>query len=78
MRSVLKGIGVALLAGVLYVPSSGPVVGLGFWLRDQTGWGPFNYVMIPYLPLLNLENDTPIAKYIGWWVSNVFDTSAPG
>ena len=62
----------------MYVLSSGPVLGLGLWLRDVTGWDGFYAVMVPYYPLLELGDGTPLGTSIGWWVGGVFDSSFPG
>ncbi len=70
-----------LAATLSYVLSSGPVLGLGLWLADKTDQGVFNAVIFPYIPLLaleNISNDNLIARYIEFWVEDVFGTSFPG
>ena len=62
----------------IYVLSSGPVLGLGLWLRDVTDWDGFYAVMFLYLPLLELADGSPFAAYIDFWVGAVFDSSFPG
>lgn len=65
-----------LMAG--YVLSSGPVLAIGFRLREATGWDGFYVVMLLYYPLLAFGRDNPISTYIEWWVVDVFDTVGPG
>jgi hypothetical protein len=63
---------------VLYVLSSGPAIGLGFWLREWTDEDAFYLVIWPYAPLLLLGHHNPVAWYIEWWVVDVFHTVGPG
>ncbi len=67
-----------LLLLLAYVLSSGPVIGLAFWMRESTGWDGFYHVMWLYYPILILGHENPLAYYIEWWVINVFDTVGPG
>jgi hypothetical protein len=71
-----------LLAGglvclIAYVPSSGPVLAIAFWLREATGWDGFYNVMWLYYPLLIWGHGTPIDAYIEWWVE-LLGTVGPG
>jgi hypothetical protein len=69
---------ILMLAAVLgYVPSSGPVLAVAFWLRDQTGIDGFYAVMWLYYPLLILGRDSPLEAYWLWWTS-LFGTAFPG
>jgi hypothetical protein len=70
--------GYALMILVLYVLSSGPVLGLGFWLRDVTNNDMFYAVMWLYFPLLAFGRFEPLMYYIEWWVVDVFQTVGPG
>ncbi|WDI42329.1 hypothetical protein [Bremerella sp. P1] len=63
---------------LLYVLSSGPVIGLAFWLRESTGWDGFYLVMWLYYPIIILGHDHPLMYYIEWWVVDVFHTVGPG
>ena len=63
---------------LLYVLSSGPVLGTAFWLREATGWDGFYAAMIIYYPLLTMGHSNPISTYIEWWVVDVFGTVGPG
>jgi hypothetical protein len=67
-----------VLVPVLYVLSSGPALGLAFWLREATGWDGFYAVMFVYYPLLIMGHGNPIDSYIEWWVVQVFHTVGPG
>lgn len=70
---------VALLAILIaYILSSGPVLGLAFWLREATGWDAFYVVMFLYYPLIVLGHGNPLDAYIEWWVVDVFHTVGPG
>jgi hypothetical protein len=55
-----------LIGLVGYVPSSGPVLAIAFWLRAATGWDGFYSVMFLYYPLLVLGHGNPIDAYIEW------------
>ena len=69
----------ALVALVLtYVLSSGPVVGLAFWLRETTGYDEFYVVVWLYYPLFAIRRFVPFMWYIEWWVVEVFHTVGPG
>ncbi|HCS50689.1 hypothetical protein [Rubinisphaera sp.] len=65
----------------VYAISSGPVMGIGFWLRETTGHNEFYAVMLPYYPLFALKL-TPLGFafewYVEWWVCDVFQTVGPG
>lgn len=63
---------------LLYVLSSGPVLGLAFRLREATGWDGFYAAMFLYYPVLVFGLNNPIGKYIEWWVVSVFRTVGPG
>lgn len=63
---------------VLYVLSSGPVMGLCFWLRESTGWDGWYYVMLIYWPLRRIFRYEVMGSYIEWWVVDVFHTIGPG
>lgn len=62
---------------VAYVLGIGPVLALGCWLRDVTGWSGFYAVFFLYLPLYPLVDVDLIEKYIMWWM-DLFDTMPPG
>ena len=66
-----------ILALVVYVLSSGPVIALAFWLREATDWNGFYAVMWLYYPLLCWGNDNPLMRYIGWWFY-LLGTKGPG
>lgn len=70
----------AVIGLALYVLSSGPILALAFWLREQTGRDQFYAVMWLYAPLFKLGafRSGPLAKYIEWWVVDVFRTVGPG
>lgn len=63
---------------LMYVLSSGPILGLAFWLRESTGWDGFYLVMWLYYPILILGRENPLDYYIEWWVVDVFHTVGPG
>jgi len=63
---------------VCYLLSSGPVLGLAFWLREATGWDGFYAVMWLYYPILTFGRNDLIGAYIEWWVVSVFRTVGPG
>jgi hypothetical protein len=73
--SCIRGIAIGL---VIYVLSSGPVLGIAFYLREATNRDGFYAVMWLYYPLLMLEHGNPIDSYIEWWVVSVFHTVGPG
>jgi hypothetical protein len=67
------------LALVLYVLSSGPMLGMAFWLRERTGLDQFYAVMWLYFPLLKFQPVRGVVgQYIEWWVVDVFRTVGPG
>ena len=68
---------VILICVIIYVLSSGPVLALGFWLREVTGWNGFYGVMWIYFPLLAPGHWQPMESYIEWWV-NLLGTVGPG
>jgi hypothetical protein len=74
-RSHLMNTAIVIVA---YVLSSGPLLGLAFWLRERTGLNQFYAVMWLYYPILRLPRDNPIDDYIEWWVVSVFRTVGPG
>jgi len=63
---------------VIYVLSSGPMLGLAFRLREATGRDEFYAVLFVYYPLFALGRDNPIDSYVEWWVVDVFQTVGPG
>ena len=67
-----------VLVVALYVLSNGPVLGVAFRLRESTHSDSFYAVMWLYYPLLIGGHDSPIMRYIEWWVVDVFDTVGPG
>lgn len=69
--------GVWLLVAV-YVLSSGPVLGLAFWLRETTHDDRWYYILWAYYPLLVWGHFPPFNWYIEWWVVDVFRTVGPG
>ena len=69
----------AVVAVMFYVFSSGPMLGLAFWLRERTGLDQFYAVMWLYYPVVILTHKVgPLGKYIEWWVVDVFKTVGPG
>ena len=75
-----RGVAIAVVVIVLlaiYSLSSGPVVAIGFWLRDMTGWDGFYAVMWLYYPLLMAAHGTPAEAWFLWWVE-LLGTSFPG
>lgn len=70
--------GYLLIFLVLYVLSSGPVLGAAFWLRETTHIDAFYAVIWLYYPLLFLGRFEPLMHYIEWWVVDVFHTVGPG
>ncbi len=73
--------GYALGFLVLYVLSSGPVLGMAFWLREATGIDQFYAVFWLYYPLFIIAGSAPDGlwgNYIEWWVVDVFHTVGPG
>jgi hypothetical protein len=67
----------AIVVGVVYALSSGPVMATGFWLREATGWDGFYAVMWLYAPLLVFGQDGVVMAYIEWWVK-LFGAVGPG
>lgn len=63
---------------IAYVLSSGPILGLAFWLRETLHDDRFYAAMWLYYPLFILGHDNLIGSYIAWWVVNVFHTVGPG
>lgn len=69
----------ALMWLAVYVLSSGPVLGLAFWLRERTGLDQFYAIMWLYYPIVILRPHSDLLyRYIGWWVIDVFHTVGPG
>ncbi|MCG8448506.1 MAG: hypothetical protein MI725_02865 [Pirellulales bacterium] len=69
---------VLLLGPILYVLSSGPVIGMAFKLREATGWEWCYGVLFIYYPLFLFGPDSFLIAYIEWWVVDVFQTVGPG
>lgn len=69
---------IVLAAPLLYLLSSGPVIGLGCWLRETTRWDGWYGVFYLYYPLFVFGRDSLIERYIEWWVVSVFHTVGPG
>lgn len=67
-----------IVASIFYLLSSGPVLAMGFWLREATGYDGFYIVMWLYAPILMLGHSNPLMDYIEWWVVDVFGTVGPG
>ena len=68
-----------LVAVAAYFLSSGPMLGLAFWLREKTGYDQFYAVMWLYDPVVKLCNSVEcVGKYVEWWVVSVFHTVGPG
>lgn len=80
MRSAnSRGVVFFLLAiPLFYILSSGPMIGLGCWLREATGWDQFYLVFYLYYPMFLLGRDSIPEMYIEWWVVSVFQTVGPG
>lgn len=80
LAAILRWIVTPFLAVVLYVLSSGPVLGTAFRLRESTHNDNFYVVMWVYYPLFVCGHgpDSPAMRYIEWWVVDVFDTVGPG
>jgi len=74
----MAGLTVLVLIALVYVLSSGPMLGMGFWLREKTGWDGFYAVMWVYYPLIAPKPPHLLAVYIEWWVVNVFHAVGPG
>jgi|GEM_PF-5245730 hypothetical protein len=74
----LNGLSILLALPVIYVLSSGPVLGLAFLLRESTGWDGWYSAMFIYYPILALGHGNPLDTYIEWWVVSVFNTVGPG
>jgi hypothetical protein len=66
-----------LLAIVLYVASSGPVLAAAFWLREATNLDQFYLVMWAYYPLLVWGPDAWPVAYVEWWCE-ALGTVGPG
>jgi hypothetical protein len=62
---------------VLYILSAGPVLALGCWLRDATGWHGFDFVFFLYLPLYPLADIDLCEAYLMWWM-RLLGTMPPG
>lgn len=74
-----RGIILVLLAiPLFYVLSSGPMIGLGCWLREATRWDSFYLVFYLYYPCFIFGRDSLIEMYIEWWVVDIFHTVGPG
>ncbi|MFT5524316.1 MAG: hypothetical protein ACI9HK_002268 [Pirellulaceae bacterium] len=69
---------IILALPMLYVLSSGPILGLAFLLRESTGWDGWYSVMYLYFPIIAMGHGNPIDFYIEWWVVDVFHTVGPG
>lgn len=65
-----------MLAVVMYVLSSGPVLATAFWLREATRCDAFYAVMWVYYPIFLLPRSL-WGSYLGWWVK-LFGTVGPG
>ena len=70
--------GYLLMFLVLYVLSSGPVLGAAFWLREATHNDIFYAAIWIYFPVRYIGQHTPFFHYIEWWVVDVFHTVGPG
>jgi hypothetical protein len=70
--------GYTLMFLVLYILSSGPVLGAAFWLREATHNDIFYVAIWIYFPVLYVGQHTPFVHYIEWWVVDVFRTVGPG
>lgn len=62
----------------VYWLSSGPVLGLAFWLRESTGWDGWYGALFLYWPVLGPSPESLMGRYIEWWVVEVFHTVGPG
>jgi hypothetical protein len=79
IRRLFRYVTSALLGVMLYVLSSGPMLGLAFWLRERTGIDQFYAVMWLYYPLFKFRPVWEVVeKYVEWWVVDVFRTVGPG
>ena len=67
-----------VVIAIVYIASSGPMIGLGFWLRESTGVDAFYAVMALYYPILAMGHESPFVAYVEWWVIEVFHTVGPG
>jgi hypothetical protein len=72
------GTWIAAALPVLYLLSSGPVLGLAFQLREKTHWDGFYAALWLYYPVLIWGHGNPLDAYIKWWVVSVFHTVGPG
>ncbi len=75
---ITSAILLSLTLPFLYILSSGPMIGLGCWLREATRWDGFYGVLYVYYPLLMFGHDHFMMHYIEWWVVDVFHTVGPG
>jgi hypothetical protein len=66
-----------VLALLVYILSSGPVLAASFWLREATGWDGWYASIYLYLPLFALGHNNPIDWYIEFWV-RLLGTVGPG
>lgn len=58
---------------VVYVLSSGPMIGLAYWLGVVTHNGSWYAIVWIYYPLLLWESDAnPVMWYVEWWVFDFF------
>ena len=78
MNKGLRLLAILLVILVIYVLSSGPMLGLAFLLRESTGWDGWYSAMFLYYPILAMGHDSLAGTYIEWWVVDVFDTVGPG
>lgn len=71
-----------VLAVLVYLLSTGPVIGLSFWLREHWHDDRFYMALYLYWPLLAIDRGSSVGTvldwYVTWWVSDVFHTVGPG
>ncbi len=77
-RRVLNAALHGIVAAAMYVLSSGPILGLAFWLREATGVDQFYFALWLYAPLFLFKHDQWVMRYVEWWVVDVFHTVGPG
>ena len=77
LHSVYWTLLIVVGAATIYVLSSGPVLAVAFWLREQTGWDGWYAAIYLYYPLLAFGHGNPIDWYIEFWVE-ALGTVGPG
>lgn len=75
-------LGYLCIAMLIYLLSTGPVIGLSFWLREYCHDDRFYLTLYIYWPLFMIERESSLGTvldwYVSWWVGDVFGTVGPG